>query len=143
MGCILRREILKFYLQAILIICSLYLSIWLLAKIHLYHLCLQINKARLQSFANIEENDQKCEMSNLHSPSWSRIRWCSAFLYQLSYCKWILFYEPLSAVFFTFLCFWLVVLLFKWLPSVVLKYYLVFFSVRRLLCADKENACVR
>ena len=40
-----------------------------------------------------------------------------------------------GAMFFTFLCFLLVILLFKWPPSVVLNCCLVFLSVRKQWCA--------
>lgn len=45
-------------------------------------------------------------------------RQCSAFLFQLSYCKQCPFQ---SAMFFTFLCFSLEILLCKWPTNVVLK----------------------
>lgn len=44
------------------------------------------------------------------------------------------FHGLLSAMVFTFLCFLFLILLFKWLPSVVLKCYVVFLSPRRLWC---------
>lgn len=48
-----------------------------------------------------------------------------------------------GAMFFTCLCFLLVISLFKWPPSVMLKCCLVFLSVRRQWYTFGDNMCVR
>lgn len=47
-------------------------------------------------------------------PSWGSIRQWSAFLFQLSYHKQVSLPQLFSTIFFTFLCFLLVMLLLKW-----------------------------
>lgn len=37
------------------------------------------------------QNGEKLELPNAHISSWGRAKWCSAFLFQVSYCKQITF----------------------------------------------------
>ena len=75
---------------------------------------------------------------NTHIPRWDQTKWHSDCMFQIEYCKHTVLYpfcDIFSVTGFAFLCFLLVISVFKWSPGIVLKYYLVFLSTGSLGCA--------
>lgn len=63
------------------------------------------------------QSGEKFESPDRHIPSWGWTRPRSAFLFQLSYYKQALAHSGLSATFFAFLCFCLVISLLRMAPA--------------------------
>lgn len=68
--------------------------------------------------------------------------WCSAFLFQLSDYKCVLFVVCFLPVFSHFCTFLLVISLFIMGSCIALKYCLTFLSAESLWCPYRENPCV-
>lgn len=71
----------------------------------------------LESFTDQRQSSKTFQLPDARDSSWSQTRWCSVFLFQLSYCRQCPFHSLFSATSFTFLCSLLVILLFKKAPS--------------------------
>ena len=92
--------------------------------------------------SNNDRNNKNLQSLAMYVPSWSQIRLLSAFFFQLWHCKLeCLFHDLLSAMFFSFLCFfcWQFLSL-KWPPpqawfwalSIVLK------LVKAMMCPKEK-----
>lgn len=75
------------------------------------------------AFTVIHRYVQCSEEFVLLIPSWGRIRQCSAFLFQHSYCKEMSFLQSICAMFFTLCAFCWRFCCLKWAPKIVLKCY--------------------
>ena len=113
----------------------LYLWICLLAKIYLgppsqnlWHFCAHCGHVHVWS-------GQKFELLDMYVPSWGWMRQCSAFLFQLIYCKQCPFCGRFSATSFLSFCWWFCCL--KWPPNTVRECCPVLLSAR-LWCASQR-----
>lgn len=78
----------------------------------------------------LAQDSKTSELPDSHVPSEGQTSWYAAFLFQLLYCQQLPFWW-FGIIFSSIFVFLLMILLFKWPPHIVLKFYLVFLSVKK------------